>query len=122
MVNYVYYGRFKVKESKIYKKIDLTTFRSMWAFPNKPKDWKGANCQFEKVGAEDIIIDIDADNLNDALDIMLATVDYLTEKYNDLILTTEKIEKNLIDKYLTGSDNIISEIEEPQYLKNIKQI
>ena len=82
MVNYSYYGRFRVNESKIYKKIDLTTFRSMWAFPNKPKDWKGANCQFEKVGAEDIIIDIDADNLNDALDIMLATVDYLTEKYN----------------------------------------
>ena len=47
---------------------------------------------------------------------------YLTEKYNDLILTTEKIEKNLIDKYLTGSDNIISEIEEPQYLKEDSDI
>ena len=47
---------------------------------------------------------------------------YLTEKYNDLILTTEKLEKNLIDKYLTGTDNIISEIEEPKYLKEDSEI
>ena len=49
-------------------------------------------------------------------------VNYLTEKYNDLILTTEKLEKNLIDKYLSGSDNIISEIEEPKYLKEDLEI
>ena len=47
---------------------------------------------------------------------------YLTEKYNDLILTTEKLEKNLIDKYLTGTENIISEIEEPKYLKEDSEI
>ena len=44
-------------------------------------------------------------------------VEYLTEKYNEFILTTENIEKNLISKYLDGTDNIISEIEEPQFLK-----
>ena len=49
-------------------------------------------------------------------------IDYLTEKYNDLILTTENLEKNLINKYLTGTDNIISEIEEPKYLKDESDI
>ena len=49
-------------------------------------------------------------------------VNYLTEKYNDLILTTENMEKNLINKYLNGTDNIISEIEEPQYLKDDSEI
>ena len=44
-------------------------------------------------------------------------IEYLTEKYNDLILTTENLEKNLLSKYLDGTDNIISEIEEPQFLK-----
>ena len=44
-------------------------------------------------------------------------IEYLTEKYNELILTTENLEKNLLNKYLDGTDNIISEIEEPQYLK-----
>ena len=40
-------------------------------------------------------------------------IEYLTEKYNDLILTTENLEKHLMTKYLDGTDNIISEIEEP---------
>ena len=44
-------------------------------------------------------------------------IEYLTEKYNDLILTTENLEKNLMTKYLDGTDNIISEIEEPNFLK-----
>ena len=44
-------------------------------------------------------------------------IEYLTEKYNELILTTENLEKNLLNKYLDGTDNIISEIEEPQFLK-----
>jgi hypothetical protein len=44
-------------------------------------------------------------------------LEYLTEKYNELILTTENLEKNLINKYLNGTDNIISEIEEPHFLK-----
>ena len=44
-------------------------------------------------------------------------IEYLTEKYNELILTTENLEKNIINKYLDGTDNIISEIEEPQFLK-----
>ena len=49
-------------------------------------------------------------------------INYLTEKYNDFILTTENLEKNLINKYLNGTDNIISEIEEPQYLKEDSEI
>jgi len=49
-------------------------------------------------------------------------INYLTEKYNDLILTTENLEKNLINKYLNGTDNIISEIEEPQYIKEDSEI
>ena len=44
-------------------------------------------------------------------------IEYLTEKYNELILTTENLEKNLLNKYLDGTDNIISEMEEPQFLK-----
>ena len=44
-------------------------------------------------------------------------IEFLNEKYNEFILTTENIEKNLISKYLNGTDNIISEIEEPQFLK-----
>ena len=44
-------------------------------------------------------------------------IEFLTEKYNELILTTESLEKNILSKYLDGTDNIISEIEEPQYLK-----
>ena len=44
-------------------------------------------------------------------------IEYLTEKYNELILTTENLEKTIINKYLDGTDNIISEIEEPQFLK-----
>ena len=34
-----------------------------------------------------------------------------------MILTTENLEKNLINKYLEGTDNIISEMEEPQFLR-----
>ena len=49
-------------------------------------------------------------------------IDYLTEKYNDLLVTTENLEKNLLSKYLNGTDNIISEIEEPQYIKEDSQI
>ena len=49
-------------------------------------------------------------------------IEYLTEKYNELILTTENLEKNLIRKYLDGTDNIISEIEEPQFLKEDAEI
>ena len=44
-------------------------------------------------------------------------IGYLTEKYNELIMTTENLEKNLLNKYLDGTDNIISEMEEPQFLK-----
>ena len=44
-------------------------------------------------------------------------IEFLAEKYNELIMTTENLEKNLLNKYLNGTDNIISEIEEPQYLK-----
>ena len=49
-------------------------------------------------------------------------ISYLKEKYNDLLLTTESLEKNLMDKYLNGKDNIISEIEEPDYLKEDSEI
>ena len=49
-------------------------------------------------------------------------ISYLKEKYNDLLLTTENLEKNLMDKYLNGKDNIISEIEEPDYLKEDSEI
>ena len=49
-------------------------------------------------------------------------IDNLTEKYNNLIITSEDLEKNLMNKYLTGAENIISEIEEPQYLKEDSQI
>ena len=44
-------------------------------------------------------------------------IEFLTEKYNELILTTENLEKNIMSKYLDGTDNIISEMEEPQFLK-----
>ena len=43
--------------------------------------------------------------------------EYLTEKYNELILTTENLEKNLLNRYLDGTEHIISEMEEPQFLK-----
>ena len=43
--------------------------------------------------------------------------EFLTEKYNELVLNTENLEKNILDKYLDGTDNIISEMEEPQFLK-----
>ena len=49
-------------------------------------------------------------------------IQYLTEKYNELILTTENLEKNLINKYLDGTDNIILEMEEPQFLKEDTEI
>lgn len=43
--------------------------------------------------------------------------EYLTEKYNELILTTENLEKNLLNRYLDGTEHIISEMDEPQFLK-----
>ena len=49
-------------------------------------------------------------------------INYLTEKYNDLIMTTENLEKNLVCNYLNGTDNIISEIEEPQYIKEDSEV
>ena len=49
-------------------------------------------------------------------------IQYLTEKYNELILTTENLEKNLINKYLDGTDNIILEMEEPKFLKEDTEI
>jgi len=42
---------------------------------------------------------------------------YLTEKYKELVLTTENMEKNLLNRYLDGTEHIISEMEEPQFLK-----
>ena len=45
------------------------------------------------------------------------SIDFLTEKYHEFILTTENLEKNLLNKYLDGIDNIISEMEEPPFLK-----
>ena len=43
--------------------------------------------------------------------------EFLTEKYNELILTTENLEKNILNNYLDGTDKIISEMEEPLFLK-----
>ena len=43
--------------------------------------------------------------------------EFLTEKYNELILTTENLEKNILSNYLDGTDKIISEMEEPLFLK-----
>ena len=43
--------------------------------------------------------------------------EFLTEKYNELILTTENLEKNILSNYIDGTDKIISEIEEPLFLK-----
>ena len=40
-------------------------------------------------------------------------VKFLTEKYNELILTTENLEKNILSNYLNGTDKMISEMEEP---------
>ena len=40
-------------------------------------------------------------------------VEFLTEKYNELILTTENLEKNILSNYLNGTDKMISEMEEP---------
>ena len=40
-------------------------------------------------------------------------VEFLTEKYNELILTTENLEKNILSNYLNGTDKLISEMEEP---------
>ena len=34
-------------------------------------------------------------------------IEFLTEKYNELILTTENLEKNIMSKYLDGTDNIM---------------
>ena len=48
--------------------------------------------------------------------------EYLTEKYNDLIITTENLEKNLNMKYLQGTENIIAEIEEPKYIREDSDI
>ena len=48
--------------------------------------------------------------------------EYLTEKYNDLIITTENLEKNLNMKYLQGTENIIAEIEEPKYIRDDSDI
>ena len=45
--------------------------------------------------------------------------DYVAQKYNELLLSTEILEKNIMNKYLDGTDNIISEIEEPQYMKDV---
>ena len=41
-----------------------------------------------------------------------------TKLFNDLKLDTEQMEQYLMSKYLAGSDNIISEIEEPAYISN----
>jgi len=43
--------------------------------------------------------------------------EFLTQKYNELILTTENLEKNILSNYLDGTDKIISEMEEPLFLK-----
>ena len=40
---------------------------------------------------------------------------FLTEKYNELILTTENLEKNILSNYLNGTDKMISEMEEPLF-------
>ena len=45
--------------------------------------------------------------------------EYVAQKYNELLLSTEILERNIINKYLDGTDNIISEIEEPEYMKDI---
>jgi len=45
-------------------------------------------------------------------------VEFLTEKYNELILTTENLEKNIISNYLNGTDKMISEIEEPLFFND----
>ena len=41
-----------------------------------------------------------------------------TKLFNDLKLDTEQMEQYLMSKYLAGTDNIISEIEEPAYISN----
>ena len=83
MVNYTYYGKKSLNDGRVYKKLSNTIFRMHWAYPQKPKAFKGENCQFEKVGAKDIIIDVDdEDNVNNALAITITTVEYLTEKFN----------------------------------------
>ena len=50
---------------------------------------------------------------------ILNNKEYVAQKYNELLLSTEILEKNIMNKYLDGTDNIISEIEEPQYLKDV---
>lgn len=83
MQDYNYYGRNEIESKQMSKNTNNTVFSSHWAFPSKPKDWKGANCQFETVGAEYIVIDIDdEDNINNALEVVQKTAEYLTKKYN----------------------------------------
>ena len=40
-------------------------------------------------------------------------VEFITEKYNELILMTENLEKNILSNYINGTDKMISEMEEP---------
>ena len=83
MTNYIYYGKKNLNDGRVYKKLSSTIYRMHWAYPTKPKDFKGENCQFETVGVKDIIIDIDdEDDVNNALEVTVATVEYLTEKFN----------------------------------------
>ena len=59
--NYKYIFQDRINTKKISNKYnkDKSTFRTHWAYPNKPKARKGkAMKQFKKVGCNEIIIDI----------------------------------------------------------------
>lgn len=78
-----YYGKKALNNAKVYEDTTNTIFRTMWAFPSAPKSFKGKDCDFEKVGAQCIIIDIDDDsNVHNALTIAIDTVEYLIKKYD----------------------------------------
>ena len=44
-----------------------------------------------------------------------SNIEFISEKYNDLILMTENLEKNILTNYLNGTDKLISEMEEPLF-------
>ena len=88
--NYKYIFQDRINTKKISNKYnkDKSTFRTHWAYPNKPKARKGkAMKQFKKVGCNEIIIDIDANkdknpnniNLDGALKVAIEVVNILIE-------------------------------------------
>ena len=89
------------KSSSSYKKFNLSEKRNNSELLNNPPD----------------SIDIS----NNKLQTYSTKCDYAilgTKLFNDLKLETEQMEQYLMSKYLSGTDNIISEIEEPAYISN----